>query len=352
MTVLVTGHTGFKGGWLSLWLTHLAARVVGYALEPPTHPSFFEICRLSTRMVDIRGDVNDFVHLRKVFRRYRPAIVFHLAAQSLVRRSFADPVGTYATNVLGTINVLEAAREAEDVRAVVVVTSDKCYSPKKGGSGYREDDALGGRDPYSGSKACAEIAAESYRYCFFQRRRPPVFMATVRAGNVIGGGDWGQDRLVPDCIRALVADQTLMLRYPRAKRPWQHVLSALSGYLLLGGLLYHGEVKAASSWNFGPAVSEVKPVKWIVQEIGRRWGKKCCWKQAESVTLPESPCLKLNCRKARSGLGWRPGWNLDEALDRTVAWYQRYYQGQPMTSFSLTQIREFEQTVKEKNGDL
>lgn len=346
LTVLVTGHTGFKGGWLSLWLNRLGAQVVGYALQPPGQPSFFEACRLDTRVTDIRNDIRDLESLKRVVDRYQPALIFHLAAQSLVRQSFVDPVGTYATNVMGTVNVLEAARGSKNTRGVIIATSDKCYRLKKEKTGYRESDPLGGNEPYSGSKACAEIVVESYRTCFFHSGRSNLLVSTIRAGNVIGGGDWGADRLVPDCIRALVTGRHLLLRYPSARRPWQHVLDALAGYLLVGSYLYQGKAQVATAWNFGPSACGVKTVSWVVKELSSQWGKRCLWKVADSPQPPESLVLKLDSRRARERLKWRPCWPLREAIRQTVLWYQQYYTGSDMYRFSTRQIEEFERRTK------
>ncbi|MCM8768924.1 MAG: CDP-glucose 4,6-dehydratase [Candidatus Omnitrophica bacterium] len=349
LTVLVTGHTGFKGGWLSLWLSYLGARVVGYSLDPPSNPSFFQVCNLKNFVKDIRGDICDFQHLLAVVNSSQPSIIFHLAAQSLVRHSFADPVKTYQTNIIGTLNILEVARQSKSVSAVIAATSDKCYYPRKSRLSYREGDHLGGKDPYSGSKACAEILAETYRCSFYQRseqQRP--LLATVRAGNVIGGGDWGKDRLVPDVIRALVSGKTLVLRYPEAKRPWQHVLDALSAYLLLGSRLYQGNRELATSWNIGPAATGARTVRWMVKQMSKIWGHSCKWEKHQQPDVPENPYLALNSRRARLKLGWKPRFSIKEAIEHTTVWYSKYYHKVNMGKFSLEEIRMYQHPGKRR----
>ena len=276
--ILITGHTGFKGSWLTLWLTKLGAKVIGYSLEPPTKPSLFEILNLKEKIVHIIGDIKDEEKLKNIFKKYKPDIVFHLAAQSLVRFSYKEPKLTYETNVMGTLNVLEAVREAKSVKVVIIVTSDKCYENKEWVYGYRENDPLGGHDPYSSSKACAELVVEAYRNSFFNPKNygktHQVALATVRAGNVIGGGDWQVDRLIPDCVKALSKGKPIKIRNPNAIRPWQHVLEPLSGYLLLVQKMWKEPTKYCEAWNFGPYEKDIATVKEIVEKVINLWGKE------------------------------------------------------------------------------
>jgi CDP-glucose 4,6-dehydratase len=294
-TVLITGHTGFKGAWLSLWLHHLGANVVGYALKPPTQPSLFELCELNTKMTSIEGDVRDIDHLKSVMQQYRPEIIFHLAAQSLVRRSYRDPLETYSTNVMGTVNLLEAARQIGGVRVIINVTSDKCYQNQESACEYREIDPMGGQDPYSSSKGCAELITTAYTKSFFNPEhfeKHGVSLASVRSGNVIGGGDWAQDRLLPDCMKALLGNRSIVIRYPDAVRPWQHVLEPLSGYLLLAQLLYQKGAAFAEAWNFGPDDEGEKPVRWLVERIIEMWGGQTSWKIDQADQPYEAHILK------------------------------------------------------------
>lgn len=341
--VLVTGHTGFKGSWLALWLTRLGAEVSGFALPPPTNPSLFELARVGDGMRSILADLRDAQAVRDALRETRPEIVFHLAAQPLVRQSYADPVETYATNVMGLVHLLEAARQSDCVRAIVVVTSDKCYENREWLWGYREDDALGGHDPYSSSKACAEIAVAAWRRSFFHAASAPA-LATARAGNVIGGGDWAKDRLLPDLLEAINAGRPVTLRYPDAMRPWQHVLEPLRGYLLLAENLYCEGASFAEAWNFGPAEEDTRPVRWLVEELAGHWpqGANPVWIQ-DAVPHPhEARALKLDAAKARARLGWRPRWNLATALLKTAEWHKAYLAQEDMREVTLGQIAEFE----------
>jgi CDP-glucose 4,6-dehydratase len=345
--VLVTGHTGFKGSWLTAWLSMLEARVVGYALEPPSEPSFFGVCGSKTSVIDIRGDIRDLPHLISVVREYHPEIVFHLAAQALVRRSYEEPRLTYETNVMGTVNLLEAVRANESVRATVIVTSDKCYENHESLWGYRECDPLGGHDPYSCSKACAELVSSGWRSAFFAPGRYDehrVGLASARAGNVIGGGDWGKDRLVPDCVRALAAGETIMVRSPKAIRPWQHVLEPLSGYLLLGALLWEDGSHYGEAWNFGPEEGENWTVEQVVEAVIGKWGGGR-YEIVESGNQPsEHQRLSLDCTKAKIRLGWRPKYPLERALAETVAWYRSFYSGasrDEMWRLTSMQIKDY-----------
>lgn len=337
--VLVTGHTGFKGSWLCLWLKSLGAEVHGYALPPPTDPALFEVAKigdvLSTSEI---GDLRDGEVLSAAVRRVRPEVVFHLAAQPLVRYSYRAPVETYAVNVMGTVHLLETVRQNDCVRAVVSVTTDKCYENREWPWGYRENEPLGGHDPYSSSKACAELVSAAYRASFLAASG--VALATARAGNVIGGGDWAQDRLLPDFLRAVDAGDILTIRSPGAIRPWQHVLEPLSGYLLLAEALVAGGAQAAEPWNFGPVDDDARPVGWILDQLAARV-PELRW-QCDSAEQPhEANFLKLDSSKARARLGWAPRWRLDKALDMTIAWHRAWRQGGDMRSVSLAQIADY-----------
>ncbi len=324
-SVFVTGHTGFKGSWLSLWLQGMGARVHGYALAPDTSPALFDIARVGEGMNRRIGDICDLAGLHAALQAAQPEIVFHLAAQSLVREGYRDPLGTLATNVMGTANVLNAVRDVPSVRAVLIVTSDKCYLNRERRQAYREDDAMGGRDPYSASKACAEIVTSAWRDSFLHDR---VGVASMRAGNVIGGGDWSADRLVPDALRAWEKGETLQIRYPAAVRPWQHVLEPLHGYLLLAQRVAAGE--AAEAWNFGPADEDMLPVEALLNRLAAHWGAGAAWRCDEKENPHEAGLLHLDSGKARERLGWQPRWRLDHALDRIVAWHRAYLSGADM----------------------
>ncbi len=342
--VLVTGHTGFKGGWLALWLQSMGAEVSGYSLPPPTQPSFCVVTGLEDSIASVRGDVRNPADLKSMFTQSSPEIVFHLAAQSLVRPSYMDPVDTYSTNVMGTVNVLEAIRNCPDVRSVVIVTSDKCYENREWDRGYREGDAMGGYDPYSNSKGCAELVTSAFRNSFFNPdaySKHHVSLASGRAGNVIGGGDWAADRLLPDIIRAIVADQPVKIRNPGAIRPWQHVLEPLSGYLGLAQRLYEEGPRFTSGWNFGPADDDTSPVESIVSRITGLWGDGARWELDGGSHPHEARFLKLDCSKARSELGWQPRIRLDTALAWTVEWYKQWRAGKDMRTLSLNQISTY-----------
>lgn len=326
--VLVTGHTGFKGSWLCLWLHTLGAEVVGLALDPWSEPSHWDLLNLPTQ--DHRVDIRDEVAVRRVFASERPEIVFHLAAQPLVRRSYREPVTTWATNVMGTAHVLEAVRHTSDVRAVVVVTTDKCYENREWPWAYRERDRLGGHDPYSASKAGAELVAASYRIAFLQEQSAPL-LATARGGNVIGGGDWSEDRLIPDLVRSVVADRPLVVRSPRATRPWQHVLDCLSGYLLLGQRLLAGDAGCADAWNFGPDGDGNRTVEQVLEDLAGVW-PQLRWQVASGAQPHEARLLQLDTAKAKMSLAWRPVWNLDQAIQRTAIWYRQLLEANAVTS--------------------
>lgn len=340
--VLVTGHTGFKGGWLTTWLKILGAKVIGYSLPPENgKSSFFETAKVQDNMISIFGDIKDFSTLQSVFEKYAPEIVFHMAAQPLVRRSYRMPVETYATNVMGTVNVFEAVRQTQSVRVIVNITSDKCYKNQEWVWGYREDDEIGGYDPYSSSKACAELITSTYRSSFFSMKRT-VALASVRAGNVIGGGDWAEDRLIPDIIRALDANIPIILRNPHAIRPWQHVLEPLRGYFMLGESLWKDMGKYQGAWNFGPNQEDTLSVLQIAKKMIEQWGSGQLSTQQENDYLHESNYLRLDCSKAFIKLGWKPELNIDESLKMTVVWYLSYLKDSNMvTRITLNQIEEY-----------
>lgn len=346
--VLLTGHTGFKGSWLSLWLQSLGADVVGYALAPDS-PSLFEQARVSEKMASIYGHLEDVESLRSAFRTANPQIVVHMAAQSLVRRSYAEPVQTYATNVLGTVHVLELIRQTPSVRVAIIVTSDKCYENREWVWSYREVDRLGGHDPYSSSKACAELVTVAYRDSFFRKsaRRPAV--ATVRAGNVIGGGDWAEDRLVPDCIRALIKKRPVAIRNPQAVRPWQHVLDPLCGYLMLLERLWEDASGWDEEWNFGSSHEECRPVSWLVSELTRRWSEQASWTVTTNPDqLQEATYLTLDSSKARRRLAWTPRLNLDTALDWVVEWYRAFEAGTDLQKITTEQISRYSTSLEKQ----
>lgn len=336
--VLVTGHTGFKGSWLSLWLSRLGATTVGYSDAVPTRPSLYEVAAVEETLTSIAGDVRDREHLCRAIEQHQPEIVFHLAAQPLVRRSYAEPALTYETNVLGTMNVLEAVRRTDAVRAVVVVTTDKVYEHVVSRR-HREGDRLGGSDPYSSSKACAELVTATYRASFFGGPgRPGV--ATARAGNVIGGGDWAADRLIPDLIAALVDGTPVEIRYPRAIRPWQHVLNPLDGYLMLAEQLCD-DAGAARAWNFGPESSDAQTVEWVAARAAECWGSEIRVISPAEQQPPETASLELDATQAREELGWRQVWDLEQGLGATVDWYRRYAAGENARTLTIEQIDAF-----------
>jgi CDP-glucose 4,6-dehydratase len=340
--VLVTGHTGFKGGWLSLWLKHLGAEVSGFALSPPTQPSLYQLASIDRKINDIRGDVQDLTALSSVIEQVQPQIIFHLAAQSLVRASYQNPKETYATNVLGTVHVLEAVRRFGGVRVVLNITSDKCYENREVLWGYRETDPMGGYDPYSSSKGCAELVAAAYRRSYFEGGS--TRLGNVRAGNVIGGGDWAEDRLVPDCMRALSRGETIVVRRPNAVRPWQHVLEPLAGYLLYAESLFE-RTDLPPALNFGPWEADVRPVGEVVKSIVALWGGNARWEVRNDGGPHEAGLLTLDSTLARHKLGWQPRLRLAEALSYTVEWHKRLIAGEPMDRVTLEQIVRYEQAV-------
>ncbi len=356
--VLLTGHTGFKGSWLALWLQSMGVQqLVGYALEPPTHPNLFEIAQVGAGMISILGDMRDLERLKTVFTQHRPEIVIHMAAQSLVRQSYQNPVETYSTNVMGTVHLLEAVRHTPSVKSVVNVTTDKCYEPREESSsvtppdqqtGYSENEPMGGLDPYSNSKACSEFITSAYRRSFLQHG---AALASARAGNVIGGGDWATDRLVPDILKAFEQQRPVLIRNPHAIRPWQHVLEPLSGYLLLAENLFtHGQAYA-EGWNFGPT-QEGQSVQWIVEQMAHRWGgnrqgnRGLFWQPFETQKTDDQPHethrLTLNSAKANTRLGWNPHWPLEQALQATIEWHQHWLTGANMNAITREQMNDFQ----------
>lgn len=335
--VFVTGHTGFKGAWLCLCLNSLGAKVTGYSLEAPTQPSLYELANVSELIHSVIGDIRNFEYLKSTIIEANPDIVIHMAAQALVRESYQKPLETYAINVMGTANLLEAVKLCENVKAVVVVTTDKCYENKEWCWGYRENETLGGYDPYSSSKACAELVTSAYRNSFMNDEG--ISVATARAGNVIGGGDWAKDRLIPDCLKAIQAGQDIVIRNPYSIRPWQYVLEPISGYLLLAEKLYKEGRIWAESWNFGPNDQDVKSVGEIVKKICMQLNSN--YKIAKSDSLHEATYLKLDCSKAHNRLKWSPKLNIDETLMLIVDWFQAYQNGANMQTFSLKQIEKY-----------
>lgn len=338
--VFLTGHTGFKGSWLSLWLQKLRATVTGFALAPPTSPALFTEAGVVRGMTSVIGDIRDCDALSEALVAAAPDIVIHMAAQPLVRASYDDPVGTYATNVMGTVHLLEAVRLAPTVRAVCVVTTDKCYENREWPWGYREDEAMGGYDPYSSSKGCTELVVSAYRRSFFQGSGK-VALGSGRAGNVIGGGDWAADRLVPDILRAIAAGDPVIIRNPLAVRPWQHVLEPLSGYLTLCQALWHRPERAAEGWNFGPRDEDAHPVQWIVERLCSLWGEGARWTHDDSIQPHEANYLKLDISKARAGLGWKPRSTLADSLGNIAAWHRAWLSGADMHAFCLDDLERF-----------
>lgn len=342
-TVLLTGHTGFKGSWLSLWLQKAGAHVIGYSLPPPTEPSLFEVAQVADGMISVEGDIRDLPRLAGVFHTHSPEIVIHMAAQALVRYSYDHPVETYMTNVIGTVNVFEAVRATPSVRAVLNVTSDKCYENREWPWGYRENEPMGGYDPYSSSKGCAELVTSAYRNSFFTGKDRPVVLASGRAGNVIGGGDWAKDRLIPDVLQAFIRGNPVVIRNPAAIRPWQHVLEPLNGYLTLLEKIHERGAALGEGWNFGPESGDVQPVSWIVEKMAELWGGDSAWRLDPAEQPHEARYLKLDCSKARSVLGWQPKLSLSEALQQVVGWFRAYQNKQDMHEYTMNEIAVYEQ---------
>jgi len=344
--VFVTGHTGFKGAWLTLWLQMLGAEVCGYSLAPPTEPNLYSLLNLGRKMRSLRGDIRDLTSLSAAMADFAPDVVLHMAAQPLVRLSYEQPVETYAVNVLGTVHLLEAVRQTPSVLSVVIVTSDKCYENREQEQAYQEHEAMGGHDPYSSSKGCAELVTSAYRRSFFHTENwegHRVAIASARAGNVIGGGDWAADRLIPDIVRAWAKGCSVVIRNPEAVRPWQHVLEPLSGYLLLAERLYTDGAQYAESWNFGPAESDARPVRYLVDRMMKLWGAGAQWVDDSRAHVHEAHLLRLDSAKACAQLGWAPRWTLDEALANTTEWYRDFYRGEPMGERSIKQIEAYMQ---------
>ena len=341
--VFLTGHTGFKGGWLALWLADMGAEVHGYALTPPAEPNLFTIANIQARLArSTIADIRDAAALAQAMQVAQPDIVLHLAAQPLVRYSYVAPVETYTVNVMGTVNLLEAVRQIPSVKAVVNVTTDKCYENREWVWPYRENEAMGGHDPYSSSKGCAELITNAYSRSYFDAdnyKENGVSLASVRAGNVIGGGDWATDRLVPDCMRSLAQNKPIVIRYPDAVRPWQHIVDLLYGYLLLTQRLYQDGSVFEGGWNFGPNYEEAKPVRWIVDQLTEMWGSSCSWTVEQGNKPYEANFLKLDCSKAKSILGWYPQWGLNISLKKTVEWYKALKDQQYMRNIITGQIR-------------
>jgi CDP-glucose 4,6-dehydratase len=348
--VFLTGHTGFKGAWLALWLQHLGAKVTGYSLSSPTSPSFFDICGVEHGMRSVTGDICDASRLVKAMLESEAEVVLHLAAQSLVHEGYSAPVQTYATNVMGTVNLLEAVRHQSTAKSVVVITTDKCYENKEWHWGYRENDPMGGYDPYSSSKGCAELVAAAYRNSYFNVEnytRHGVGLASARAGNVIGGGDWAADRLIPDMVRAVAKKEPVKIRRPNAIRPWQHVLEPLAGYLMLAQHLYQSNTLASTAFNFGPRDEDAKSVINIAQHFTSAWGDGASWVQDVNHHPHEAQYLKLDCSKAKNLLSWRPHMDLNQALNYVVQWHKSHIAGNDMRQISLQQIEQFMVLCKE-----
>ena len=343
--VFLTGHTGFKGGWLSLWLASMGAKVTGYALAPNTAPNLFEVLAIDSLIEKSHiADIRDLATLQKAMSESKPDVVIHMAAQPLVRYSYANPVETYATNVMGTVHVLESARPIDTLRSTVIVTTDKCYENKEWVWGYRENEPMGGYDPYSNSKGCAELVTAAYRQSYFSGNNSINKVASARAGHVIGGGDWAEDRLIPDAIKAFEAKKPLMIRNPFATRPWQHVLEPLSGYLILAQALYEQGLPFASGWNFGPRDEDNRSVQEVVELVISSWGDSARWEKEGSEQLHEANLLKLDCSKARTKLGWTPKWDLEIATQKIVEW-QRVFQAKAnVQEVSLAQINHYMST--------
>ena len=342
--VFITGHTGFKGSWLCLWLQSLGVEVIGYALNPPTNPNLFELCEIDKLITSLFADVRDINSLTKAIHSYQPEIIIHMAAQPLVRESYKNPVETYSVNVMGTVNLLEAVRNSKGIKAVINITTDKCYENKEWCWGYRENEPLGGYDTYSNSKACSELVTSAYRNSFFNPQHYNIHgvgLASARAGNVIGGGDWAVDRLVPDCIRALLAGEKIILRNPKSIRPWQYVLDPLSGYLLLAQKLFENGPTYAEGWNFGPDDTDARTVEWIVQTICEKWGQNTAYEIDKGEHPHEAHYLKLDCSKAKTELGWYPRWNIEKAIDKVIEWTRAYSEKKNVRKVCLKQIEEY-----------
>ena len=338
--VFLTGHTGFKGSWLSLWLQLMGAEVKGFSLTPPTTPSLFAEANVAQQMQSEIGDIRDFSKLSESIRSFNPDVLLHLAAQPLVRLSYKEPIETYSTNVMGTVNVLEASRYASHLKAIVVITTDKCYENREWEWGYRENEPMGGHDPYSNSKGCAELVVSAYRRSFFHTNDTAA-VASARAGNVIGGGDWAEDRLIPDILRAFEKQQPVIIRNPLSTRPWQHVLEPLSGYLVLAQQLYNQGNAFAEGWNFGPKDDDCQTVQWILDKMVYFWGEGAHYQIDNSEQPHEANFLKLDCSKAASRLKWHPQWRLEQTLEQIIQWHRAWLQGEEMQTHCLREIKEY-----------
>ncbi len=346
--VLLTGHTGFKGSWLSLWLQQLGANVTGLALDPPTNPSLFEAAKVAEGMTSIIGDIRDLATVKKAFSRCKPEIVIHMAAQSLVLHSYENPVETYETNLMGTVHILEACRQFDSVNSAVMITTDKCYENKEWLWPYRENEAMGGHDPYSSSKGCCELVISAYRSSFFSDERQNTAIASARAGNVIGGGDWADNRLIPDFMQCIMKGERVTIRSPNSIRPWQHVLEPLRGYLTLAEKLWENGEKYSDGWNFGPNQSDAREVQWIVNHIAKLWGQGASW-QLDTETHPhEAAYLKLDCSRAHTLLAWEPHISLPTTLEWIVEWYKQYQQKSDMRKVSMQEIARYQALGKMK----
>ncbi|HZE92618.1 MAG TPA: CDP-glucose 4,6-dehydratase [Rhizobacter sp.] len=346
--VFLTGHTGFKGSWLSLWLQSLGAEVGGLALAPASEPNLFTVAKVADGMSSVIGDIRHLDTVRTAMTSFKPDVVVHMAAQALVRLSYQEPVETYATNVMGTVHVLEAARGVGSVRCIVNVTTDKCYDNRERERGYREDEPMGGHDPYSSSKGCAELVTSAYRRSFMQTSG--VALASARAGNVIGGGDWATDRLVPDILRAFERGEPVRIRNPNSTRPWQHVLEPLSGYLTLAEHLWNSGQAFAEGWNFGPANADAKPVQWIVERMVQAWGQGASWQLDAGEHPHEAHFLKLDIAKAQNRLDWHPRWPLQTALDHITGWHRAWLAKQDMRALCLAQIGQYTQSIHKETA--
>lgn len=343
--VFVTGHTGFKGSWLCLWLQALGAKVTGFALPPNTTPNLFTVADVAKKMTSVFGDIKNFDAVKQAMDAADPEIILHLAAQPLVRYSYRNPVETYATNVMGTVHVLEAARTQKSVKSIVSVTSDKCYENKEWPWGYRENEPMGGYDPYSNSKGCAELVSAAYRSSYMNPENYAVHgigLATARAGNVIGGGDWSEDRLVPDILRAIIKGEPVKIRSPRAIRPWQHVLEPINGYMLLAQKLHDSNGEYAEAWNFGPDDSDARNVAWITQLLVDEWGQGARFIIQEDTSIHEANYLKLDCSKAKTNLNWHAKWNAEIAISRIVDWHKAHINNENMHTYCLNEIADYQ----------
>ena len=342
--VFITGHTGFKGSWLSLWLQQMGAEVKGFSLEPPTTPSLFEVAKVADHMQSEIGDIRDLTKLSQSIVSFNPDILLHLAAQPLVRYSYREPVETYSTNVMGTVNVLEASRQANNLKTIVVITTDKCYENREWEWGYRENEPMGGYDPYSNSKGCAELVVSAYRRSFFNSNDTAA-VASARAGNVVGGGDWAEDRLIPDILRAFEKQQPVIIRNPLSTRPWQHVLEPLSGYLVLAQHLWQEGQTFAEGWNFGPKDDDCRPVQWILDKMVHFWGKGAYYEIDKSQQPHEANFLKLDCSKATTRLKWHPQWRLEYNLEKITTWHRAWLDRKNMKNHCLEEIKDYMQVA-------